>query len=238
VKLLTALLLAFVGVIKAHTQDVKTIEDRVAEFGDVVRQRLAPKFEEAGVEYPPARLAFIGIKQTRELEVYAANASGPVTYICTYPVLAASGVLGPKLREGDRQVPEGIYRIRELNPNSLYHLSLWIDYPNAYDCEYAEQEGRTEPGGEIMIHGGAGSRGCLAMGDPAAEDLFVLAAITGIEKIEVILTPADLRTGAAPELPATAPLWTTELHSNIQRALANYPRPEQKSVVGEAASFP
>jgi murein L,D-transpeptidase YafK len=188
-----------------------------------------PKFEEAGVEYPPARLTFIGIKQTRELEVYAANANGPMTYICTYPVLGASGVLGPKLREGDRQVPEGIYRIRELNPNSLYHLSLWIDYPNAYDCGYAEVEGRTEPGGEIMIHGKRGSRGCLAMGDPAVEDLFVVAALTGLQNITVILSPVDFRTGATPELPPAAPVWTAELHENIKRALTDYPRPVTKT---------
>jgi murein L,D-transpeptidase YafK len=230
VKLLPVLLLALLGMTKAHAQEMKTVEDRVAEFGDTVRQRLAPKFEEAGVEYPPTRLAFIGIKHTRELEVYAANANGPMTYICTYPVLAASGVLGPKLREGDRQVPEGIYRIRELNPNSLFHLSLWIDYPNAYDCAYAEQEGRTEPGGEIMIHGKAASRGCLAVGDPAAEDLFVLAALTGIRNIDVILTPVDFRAGITPELPATAPVWTSELHENIERALANYPPSQQKTL--------
>ena len=53
--------------------------------------------------------------------------------ICVYPVLGASGVLGPKLKEGDRQVPEGVYRVPELNPNSDFHLSLRLDYPNEFD---------------------------------------------------------------------------------------------------------
>jgi hypothetical protein len=210
----------------------------VAEFGEIVRARLAPKFEAAGVKYPPARATFIGIKQTREIEIYAAGADGPMTFVCSYPVLAASGVLGPKLREGDRQVPEGIYGIRELNPNSLFHLSLWIDYPNEYDCRHAEAEGRTEPGGEIMIHGNAVSRGCLAVGDPAAEDFFVLAALTGLANLTVILTPVDFRAGIAPELPENTPLWTAELYENIKRELANYPSRPRNEFVGEAASFP
>ncbi len=225
VKVLIPILVTMFSLAETQAQQLCTIEDRLAEFGEIVRARLSPKFEAAGVQYPPARATFIGIKQARAIEIYAADAAGPLTFICTYPVLAASGVLGPKLREGDRQVPEGIYGIRELNPNSLYHLSLWIDYPNEYDCAYAEAEGRTDPGGEIMIHGDAVSRGCLAVGDPAAEDFFVLAAVTGIKNVKVILTPVDFRAGVAPELPDVTPPWTAELYENIKRELAPYPRP-------------
>ncbi|NJN46820.1 MAG: L,D-transpeptidase family protein [Candidatus Competibacteraceae bacterium] len=89
-----------------------------------------------------------------------------------YPVLAASGTLGPKLCEGDRQVPEGIYRIKSLNPNSAYHLSLELDYPNAFDLRQAERDGRNNPGSAICIHGKAVSVGCLAMGDTAIEELY------------------------------------------------------------------
>ena len=74
-----------------------------------------------------------------------------------------------------RQVPDGLYRIDSLNPNSLYHLALHVDYPSADDRARAAQDGRRELGGAIMIHGGAGSDRCLAMGDEAAEDLFVRA---------------------------------------------------------------
>ena len=203
-------------------EPLKTIDDRLAEYGEIVQQRLAPKFAAAGVSYPPHRLAFVGIKKDRLLEVYAANASEEFRFVCSYPVLAASGTLGPKLREGDRQVPEGIYRVRELNPNSLYHLSIWIDYPNEFDLARANEEGRTEPGTEIMIHGSDASRGCLAIGDQAAEDLFVLSALTGLENITVILTPIDFRKDSLGELPAGAPVWSQQIYEQIKTELANY----------------
>jgi hypothetical protein len=203
---------------------LKTVEDRVAEFGALVQERLEPKFTAAGVPYPPKRVTLIGMKQERVLQVYAAAAEGDFKLICSYPILAASGVPGPKLREGDRQVPEGIYRVRELNPNSLFHLSLWLNYPNEFDLARAAEEGRTEPGSEIMIHGAAKSRGCLAMGDPAAEDLFVLAALTGIENISVILAPLDFRSDGSAAPPNGAPPWTSGLYADIKRELSRYPK--------------
>ena len=223
-KLLLAFLISMVATARAHAAG-KTVEDRVAEFGEMVRARLAPRFEAAGISYPPRQLTFIGIKDERVLDVYAAGADGVFRFVWTYPVLGASGVLGPKLREGDRQVPEGIYRVPELNPNSDFHLSIRLNYPNEFDLARAAAEGRTEPGSDIMIHGDSRSRGCLAMGDPAAEDLFVLAALTGIENITVILTPVDFRADRPPQLPGGAPAWTPELYDRIRRELARYPRP-------------
>ena len=76
------------------------------------------------------------------------------------PVLGMSGKLGPKLGEGDRQVPEGIHRVESLNPNSLYHLALRVGYPNEEDRKHAAQEGRTNLGSDIMIHGKNSSIGC------------------------------------------------------------------------------
>jgi murein L,D-transpeptidase YafK len=149
-------------------------------------------------------------------------------FICSYPVLGASGLLGPKLREGDRQVPEGVYRVPELNPNSDFHLSIRLNYPNEFDQAKAATERRTSLGGDIMIHGDSRSRGCLAMGDPAAEDLFVLVALTGIGNVTVILTPVDFRGGRSPELPAGTPTWTPELYERIKRELARYPRPSRQ----------
>lgn len=222
-KLFLAFLISMVAAARAHAQS-KTVEDRVAEFGEIVSARLLPRFQAAGVSYPPRQLALIGIKAERLLEVYAAGADGIFRFVCSYPVLGASGVLGPKLREGDRQVPEGIYRVPELNPNSDFHLSIRLNYPNEFEQAKAAAEGRTNLGGDIMIHGDSRSRGCLAMGDPAAEDLFVLAAVTGIENITVILTPVDFREGRSPELPRGTPAWTGELYERIQRELARYPR--------------
>ncbi|CAN5552162.1 hypothetical protein BH18VER1_BH18VER1_16430 [soil metagenome] len=209
------------GALTCTAADLKTVEDRLQEFGQPVRGRLAPKFQAAGVEYPPAHVTLIGIKNERVLALHAAGADGQFRFICSYPVLAASGRLGPKLREGDKQVPEGIYRVRELNPNSLYHLAVWLDYPNVFDLERAAEENRTEPGSEIMIHGSDQSVGCLAMGDSASEDLFVLTALTGLENVEVILTPVDFRrqTFAPPD---GAPPWTAKLYEQIADELSRY----------------
>src|SRR3954470_18855948 len=212
------------GGITMDAAEPKTTEDRLAEFAEPVRQRLEPKFRQAGVPYPPKQISLVAFKQERMLELYASGQDGRPHFICEYPVYAASGQLGPKLREGDRQVPEGIYGVRELNPNSDFHLSLWLDYPNQFDRDRAVEDGRDNLGGEIMIHGDAVSKGCLAMGDPAAEDLFVLAALTGLANIEVILTPFDFRKEARPILPNEAPKWTAQLYRNIERELSRYSR--------------
>ncbi|HEX4667119.1 MAG TPA: L,D-transpeptidase family protein [Chthoniobacterales bacterium] len=208
----------------ATPAELKTIQDRLAEFGGPVRKRLAPHFAQAGVHYPPSRLAFVAIKETQKLEVWAANEGEELRFIREYDVLAASGRLGPKLREGDRQVPEGAYRIVLLNPNSRYHLSLRVSYPNEFDLAQAGREGRTEPGTDIMIHGGARSRGCLAVGDEGAEDMFVVAALTETREIPLLISPVDFRVREF-AAPADAPTWTEELYREIRAKLAAFQRP-------------
>ncbi len=199
-----------------------SVDDRVTQFGAAAEARLAPHFKAAGIPYPPARATLIGLKQERELQLYAAAATGPYRLIRTYPILAASGNAGPKLREGDRQVPEGLYRIESLNPNSRYHLSLRVNYPNDFDRAQAKLDGRTTLGGDIMIHGNAVSIGCLAMGDPAAEELFVLAARTGLSNIQVILSPCEFRRHANLGPAPGAPAWLPSLYEKIKAELAGY----------------
>lgn len=200
-----------------------TVAERVQQYGAAARARLSPHFANQQVSYPPNELIFVGLKEEKLLEVHAKSGTNGFKLIRTYPILAASGVAGPKLREGDRQVPEGIYRIELLNPNSSYHLSMRIGYPNAFDRAQAAKEGRTKLGGDIMIHGKAKSVGCLAMGDDAAEDLFVLAANTGFEKITVILAPVDFRAGKSLPANAKLPGWTVELYAQIKARLSELP---------------
>src|ERR1051326_7072173 len=88
----------------------KTIEQRVEEYGPAVRSRLASDFARVAVNYPPRRLPLAAFKQERLLEVWVADQDGRLRLLRSYPVIATSGVLGPKLRQGDRQVPEGFYR--------------------------------------------------------------------------------------------------------------------------------
>ena len=121
----------------------KTVADRVEQFGAVVRERLAPEFERIGVAYPPESITLVGIKQENLLEVWV---SDPPKLLKSYPILGASGGLGPKLQEGDMQVPEGLYRIESLNPNSMYHLALRVNYPNQFDKAKGKLDGREDLG--------------------------------------------------------------------------------------------
>lgn len=226
------LLLVFIGMkirelLQARAGGSETVQSRLEQFGVTVKARLDPAFQKAGVPYPPARLVLLGLKHEQRLEVYAAPKNGPLKFIRSYNVQAASGHLGPKLREGDCQVPEGLYGIEYLNPNSLFHLSLKISYPNSFDRQRAAEDGRTQLGGDIMIHGKATSVGCLAMGDEAAEDLFVLAALTGVKNISVILSPVDFRKQEMPPLPKNIeplPSWTEVLYRQLKVALKELPR--------------
>jgi murein L,D-transpeptidase YafK len=158
----------------------------------------------------------LGFKAEKRLEVWVEK-EATWTYVRHYPVLAASGVAGPKLREGDRQVPEGIYRLNFLNPNSTYHLSMQINYPNDYDQRKAAEEQRTNLGGEIFIHGKAVSIGCLAIGDEAIEELFVLVATIGLNKVTVILAPQEDMESV--ESDSAVHPWVSELYANIRQSL-------------------
>lgn len=197
-----------------------TVADRVKEHGANVRERLAPFFRAAGLTYPPEKVVLVGLKEERMLEVWAANDGGQFVFVREYQILGTSGKLGPKLEEGDMQVPEGLYRIESLNPNSRFHLSLRLNYPNEFDRKHAEREDRRYPGSDIMIHGSTCSIGCLAMGDEAAEDLFILVAETGVDNVSVILSPVDFRTKEMPEPERQLPEWTGGLYEDIRRELS------------------
>jgi len=103
-----------------------------------------------------------------------------------------------------------------------------VNYPNEFDRKMAKADGRTELGGDIMIHGSHYSIGCLAMGDPASEDLFVLAAKTGLKNISVILSPVDFRVRDLPAGINGLPRWTKALYQSIREELGKYPYPGKK----------
>ncbi len=108
-------------------------------------------------------------------------------------------------------------------------MSLRVNYPNAADIERARSDGRdlSVLGGDIMIHGGAESIGCLAIGDPAVEELFVLVARTGLDKVRLIIAPRDSRQKIMHVTAEDGPLWTTELHDQLRRQIARLPRAQR-----------
>ncbi|HEX9985814.1 MAG TPA: L,D-transpeptidase family protein [Thermoanaerobaculia bacterium] len=200
---------------------VRSIADVVARYGPAARGRLKPHFDRAGVAWPPKRIAVLVFKQEKRLALWADDGK-QWRFVRDYPVLAASGHAGPKLREGDYQVPEGVYRLEWLNPNSSYHLSMKVNYPNEFDRSMAVRDRRTKLGGDIFIHGKAVSIGCVALGDPAIEELFTLVAETGHGRVKVIIAPNDLRTGGA-VLHEDAPRWVAQLYGTVAAALKDFP---------------
>jgi hypothetical protein len=211
------------------TPEEQAIADRVAQYRPVARARLAPFFAAAGIEYPPQRFALLGFKLERQLHLLASGSGRDLTLIRSYPIQGMSGTLGPKLRQGDGQVPEGIYTIVYLNPNSVAHLSLALSYPTDYDRARAAEDGRDTLGGDIMIHGGSMSTGCLAIGDEAAEELFVLAAESGWQEAVVVLSPVDFRRNILPVDYRVQPAWVEDLYGRLRAELEGFP-------VGRAAT--
>jgi murein L,D-transpeptidase YafK len=110
-------------------------------------------------------------KEESELEVWKQNRDGQMALLKTYPICRWSGELGPKLREGDRQAPEGFYTIgpAQMNPNSGLYLAFNLGYPNAFDTAHE----RT--GSYLMVHGDCSSRGCYALTDEQIAEVYTLA---------------------------------------------------------------
>ena len=110
-------------------------------------------------------------KEEGKVEIWKQKTSGRYDLIAQYDICKWSGKLGPKFTEGDRQAPEGFYTVRpgQMNPNSDYHLSFNIGYPNAYD----RANGRS--GSNLMVHGACSSAGCYSMTDAQIEEIYAFA---------------------------------------------------------------
>lgn len=166
-------------------------------------------FHERGLKAEQSEIFIRAFKEEMELEVWARhrNVQGPYQKIWTTPVCAASGSPGPKRKEGDRQVPEGMYHVAVFNPKSKFHLSLGLNYPNASDKLLGDPE---QPGSDIYIHGKCVSIGCLALGDEAIEQLYALAHQCnsgGQAHIPVMILPCTMKGARWEELQADYPQW-------------------------------
>ena len=200
----------------------KTTDEVVQLYGKRARTDITPYFAKAKISYPPKKVTFLAMKEEKLLEVWASNDGTSYTFVHSYNIQKMSGKEGPKLREGDRQVPEGRYKVVGLNPNSAYHLSMKLNYPNNFDLLHAKNEGRTEPGTNIFIHGKSVSIGCLAMGDKTIEELFVLSKDVGINNVEIVISPYDPRVKKLIYNESSTPKWVDELYMNIEKAYGQY----------------
>lgn len=116
-------------------------------------------------------------KYEKKLEVWARNISKDLKYtlIKNYNVCDTSGKLGPKRKEGDKQIPEGFYEIDLLNPTSNYYLSMRVNYPNSSDRLLGNIK---RPGGAIMVHGNCVTIGCIPINDEGIKEVYILAVET------------------------------------------------------------
>ncbi len=170
--------------------------DRVKQAGINVGEEIEELFAENNLNFPNTRL-FIRVFKFEEIVEVWAKPKEQKEYIKLreYSICAASGELGPKRQEGDRQVPEGFYKISMFNPKSKYHLSLKLNYPNQSDKILTTNP--ASPGDWIMIHGGCASIGCVAITDEKIEELYWMAwraHQSGQRKIPVHIFPCKMNT--------------------------------------------
>jgi murein L,D-transpeptidase YafK len=175
--------------------------DRVRAAAQKKEESLKLLLSRHGLSYPPRRLYIRAFKRERNVEVWAADeATKPLTLIKEYKACEVSGDLGPKRRQGDGQVPEGFYFIDRFNPLSNFHLSLGINYPNPSDRILGD---KGNLGGDIFIHGGCATIGCIPITDAGIQELYLLAVeakSSGQQSIPVHIFPTRLDDAAIRQL--------------------------------------
>lgn len=170
---------------------------RVSQAWMKYNDTVSRMFQSKGLAYPPHQIYIRSFKSNNEMELWGRNDdTSAFTLVKTYRVCALSGILGPKRVEGDRQVPEGLYFIDDFNPKSEFYLSMLINYPNYSDMVHGDKK---KPGGDIYIHGGCVTVGCLPLTDQFIQELYVLclnAKLNGQNYIPVHIFPTRFdRTG-------------------------------------------
>ena len=183
----------------ADFRNAQFVSSRVAESWKKYNDTLGKEFRKKNIAYPPKDIYLRAFKSQNEMELWARNnENSEYKLIKTYRNCAISGSLGPKRTKGDRQVPEGYYFIEEFNNKSDYYLSLLLNYPNFSDELSGNQKtglpvGQT--GGDIYIHGGCVTIGCMPMTDPGIQELYTVclnARLNGQQYIPVHIFPTRL----------------------------------------------
>ena len=204
-----ALLLLLLSAHPSSPEQPKTFRDLQWKFPRVRTAAaekdalLRERFQAKGFPYPPHAILLRAFKREASLELQATAASDqPYVLVHEYRICTSSGVLGPKRRFGDQQVPEGFYELDWFNPQSNFFLSLHINYPNASDRILGY---RQNLGGDIFLHGNCASIGCIPITDDGIKEVYWLAVLAHsqgqahlpIQIFPARLTDAGLRSLAA-----------------------------------------
>ena len=199
----------------------QTTEQVIAKYEKKVFGKFHKAFQDAKIDTTDFEIALLAFKDTQKLELYIKSPKTDYSLIKTYDFTAFSGKIGPKLRNGDKQIPEGVYTLEYFNPNSRYHLSMKVSYPNTFDLEKAKSDNRTDLGGDIMIHGKKATTGCIPIGDRNIEEVFTLAAKSSNHRFPIIISPTDFRKNSNfPQIEGID--WEKELYSDIQNKLKKH----------------
>lgn len=185
-----------------------------------LEDRIQLILKSAEISAMPDSLAFLAFKEEKIFEMYG-WINGHWKLLKSYPFTAFSGELGPKLRQGDRQIPEGLYTITLLNPQSTYHRSLRVSYPSDFDRGHARIDGRGNLGGDIYVHGYNATIGCIPLGDMAIEEVYSFGEVAFDKGIRIIIAPRDFRKNRDfPEIVGIS--WENELYNSISEALQEF----------------
>ena len=166
---------------------------RVREAYNSKEKLVAKTLADHGISHDNMQIYLRAFKTEKKIEVWGKNScDSAFILVKEFPICEISGVIGPKRRSQDLQVPEGFYCINELNPYSKYYLSMRINYPNASDS-IRGVKGRL--GNLIYIHGSCESSGCIAISDEKIKELFVYcieAYNSGQKEISIAIFPQQL----------------------------------------------
>lgn len=194
------LFLFFLGCIFTANPSMKTFEESQLNFARVKtakyeKERLTNNYFRAkNIDPDEAEIFFRVFKAEQIFEVWAKNKEDKrFVLLKSYDICYSSGKLGPKRKEGDLQVPEGLYEIAHFNPESNFYLSLGINYPNESDKILSD---KSKPGGDIYIHGNCVSIGCIPLTDDFIKEIYwmaVKAKSNGQEKIACHIFPFRLK---------------------------------------------
>ncbi len=174
-------------------------------------------FTDKNLDMQGFHLFIRAFKKEKKLEVWVKE-RGKEQYsiLKTYDFCSTSGYLGPKRKEGDFQIPEGVYHINHFNPLSNFYLSLGINYPNASDKILSHPK---SPGGAIYIHGNCVTIGCIPITDDKIKELYVLAVEArnnGQKKIPIHIFPSS---GIKPETLQSFSIESGSAHFNFWKNL-------------------
>jgi murein L,D-transpeptidase YafK len=189
--IILALCMPFQETFKQKQLKFIRVKDAYSEKENTVKNYFLNK----NLNYQGFHIFIRAFKKERTLEVWVRQ-SGKTTYdlLRAYDFCAVSGNPGPKRREGDGQIPEGFYHINHFNPQSNFHLSLGINYPNQSDKLLGN---KSAPGSAIYIHGSCVTIGCIPITDDKIKELYILgveARNNGQANIPVHIYPARMST--------------------------------------------